>query len=99
MSAIVIGVDRDILIDIFHPTSYALSHVDFHFGSVNTQGSEHTMDGSMYAMEMEMVFYDGTFADNAAAAASTNADALVTISHLFSVKLRLNRTYIIHNIQ
>lgn len=64
---------------------YALSHIDFHFGSVSTQGSEHTIDGTKYAMEMEMIFYDGSFASNADAIASSDADALVAISHFFTV--------------
>ena len=67
------------------PSRYALSHIDFHFGSVSTQGSEHTLNGGQSPMEMEMVFYDQTFIDTATAMASTNADALATLSHLFSV--------------
>ena len=51
-------------------------------------GSEHTFDGTQLPMEMEMVFYDGTFADSAAARASTNPDALATISQLFTVKVK-----------
>ena len=63
-----------------------MSHIDFHFGSVSTQGSEHTIDGNQSPMEMEMVFFDSAFSDHTAALASTNPDALATISQLFSVK-------------
>ena len=65
---------------------YALSHINFHFGSTNTQGSEHTMDGSQSPMEMQMIFYDGTFQSIQDAQASTNPDALVGFSTLFEVK-------------
>ena len=64
---------------------YALSHIDFHFGSVSTQGSEHTVDGMKYPLEMEMIFYEGSFASNADAMASTDPDALVAVSHFFTV--------------
>lgn len=66
---------------------YTLSHIDFHFGSVDTQGSEHQLDGTSSAMEMEMVFWDSTaFSTSALAMASTtDTDALATISQLFNV--------------
>jgi len=70
--------------------TYGLSHIDFHFGSTSTQGSEHTMDGSQSPMEMEMVFFDSAFSDHTAALASTNPDALATISQLFSVGTTTN---------
>jgi len=70
--------------------TYGLSHIDFHFGSTSTQGSEHTMDGSQSPMEMEMVFFDSAFSDHIAALASTNPDALATISQLFSVGTTTN---------
>lgn len=70
--------------------TYGLSHIDFHFGSTSTQGSEHTMDGTQSPMEMEMVFFDSAFSDHNAALASTNPDALATISQLFSVGTTTN---------
>lgn len=70
--------------------TYGLSHIDFHFGSVSTQGSEHTIDGNQSPMEMEMVFFDSAFSDHTAALASTNPDALATISQLFSVGTTTN---------
>jgi len=69
---------------------YGLSHIDFHFGSSNTQGSEHKIDSKQYPMEMEMVFFDSAFADHTAALASTNEDALATISQLFEVDTTTN---------
>lgn len=62
-----------------------MSHIDFHFGSTNTKGSEHTMDGSQSPMEMQMVFFDSTFADHTDALASADPDAIATISQLFEV--------------
>ena len=66
---------------------YALSHIDFHFGSGNTQGSEHSIDGTHSPMEMEMVFYDGTFKSMTEVQNSDNQDAIVTISFLFEVHM------------
>merc|ERR1739838_207120 len=62
---------------------YVFNHASFHFGSVATQGSEHTMDGTKYPMEMQLHFYDSQFKDEEAAEASTNADALAVVSVFF----------------
>ena len=62
-----------------------MSHIDFHFGSADTKGSEHEMDGKQSPMEMQMVFFKSKFDDHNAALASTDKDALATISQLFSV--------------
>ena len=64
-----------------------MSHIDFHFGSGNAQGSEHSIDGVHSPMEMEMVFYDGTFKSMAEVQNSDNQDAIVTISFLFEVDI------------
>lgn len=64
---------------------YAFSHIDFHFGAIDTEGSEHMINGDQYAMEMQMVFYDGSFMSNMDAEQSTDPDALVSIAHLFKV--------------
>ena len=64
-----------------------MSHIDFHFGSGNAQGSEHSIDGVHSPMEMEMVFYDGTFKSMAEVQHSDNQDAIVTISFLFEVDI------------
>ena len=70
-----------------HVFRYALSHVDFHFGSVNSQGSEHSIDGAHSPMEMEVVFYDGAFKSPTEVQFSENKDAIVTISFLFEVNM------------
>jgi len=69
---------------------YGLSHIDFHFGSADTKGSEHEMDGKQSPMEMQMVFFKSKFDDHNAALASTDKDALATISQLFSVATTTN---------
>ncbi|KAJ8299414.1 hypothetical protein KUTeg_023474 [Tegillarca granosa] len=33
------------------PSEFRVTHFDFHWGSVNTQGSEHTLNGVRYPME------------------------------------------------
>lgn len=62
-------------------SNYVFDHMDFHFGSTDTQGSEHTIDGTKYPMEIQLVFYDGQFSDIHVAGASANVDALATISY------------------
>ena len=78
---------------------YAFSHIDFHFGETDNEGSEHTINGDQSAMEMQMVFYDGSFMSNMDAEQSTDSDALVAISHLFKVNTKTLR-YVLrkHNI-
>ena len=61
--------------------------MDFHFGSDDTMGSEHTVDGVKSPGEIYLVFYDGdAFSSFADASASTVADALATVSYMVSVR-------------
>jgi len=64
---------------------YVFNHASFHFGSVDTKGSEHCMDGTKYPMEMQLHFYDSQFKDEQAAEGSTNADALAVVSVFFKI--------------
>ena len=83
-----LGVSVELYWKLFNKLNiyrYALSHIDFHFGSENSQGSEHSIDGSHSPMEMEMVFYDGTFKSMTEVRFSENSDAIVAISFLFEV--------------
>ena len=66
---------------------YALSHIDFHFGSDNSRGSEHSINGAPSPMEMEVVFYDGTFKSTSEVQYSENQDAIVAITFLFEVNV------------
>merc|ERR1719232_1037882 len=70
--------------------TYGLSHIDFHWGSDSTKGSEHTMDGVQDPMEMQMVFFDSDFPDHTEALNSGNPDALATISQLFEIDATTN---------
>ena len=61
--------------------------MDFHFGSDDTMGSEHKMDGVQSPGEIYLIFYDGDkFTNFADAAASANADALATVSYMVMVR-------------
>ena len=64
-----------------------MSHIDFHFGSVNSRGSEHSINGAQSPMEMEVVFYDGTFKSTSEVQYSENQDAIVAITFLFEVNV------------
>merc|ERR1712088_665128 len=64
---------------------YVFNHASFHFGSVDTKGSEHTMDGTQYPMEMQLHFYDSQFKDEEAAEGSSNAGALAVVSVFFQI--------------
>ena len=60
--------------------------MDFHFGSVNSQGSEHTMDGTASPMEIQLVFFNvEKFTDFQDAGQSSQVDALATISYMVEV--------------
>jgi len=41
--------------------SYTLYKIYFHWGSVDTQGSEHRMDGRAYPMEVQFIHYDEAY--------------------------------------
>ena len=60
--------------------------MDFHFGSDKTQGSEHTIGGKKYPMEIALIFYDGDKFENIEeAAADSSKDALATVSYMVEV--------------
>ena len=66
-----------------------MDHIDFHFGSVDSQGSEHKMDGVQSPGEIQLIFYDGdkfsSFADAHGATTPAAAD-LATVSYMMMVK-------------
>lgn len=64
---------------------YVFDHMDFHFGSVSTQGSEHTVDAKKYPMELQLVHYDASLQTATLAKASTNTDALAVVSFFFEI--------------
>ncbi|XP_022085770.1 carbonic anhydrase 1-like isoform X2 [Acanthaster planci] len=45
------------------PTAYKAVQFHFHWGSVNSRGSEHTVDGKAYAGELHIVCFNTKYAD------------------------------------
>ncbi|XP_022085775.1 carbonic anhydrase 2-like [Acanthaster planci] len=45
------------------PTAYKAVQFHFHWGSVNSRGSEHTVDGKAYAAELHIVCYNTKYED------------------------------------
>ena len=66
--------------------TYVFDHAEFHYGSVSTQGSEHTIDAAKAPLEVQLVHYDSSLLTATLAAASTSADAVVVVSFLFEVR-------------
>jgi len=61
--------------------TYIFDHLEFKF-DLDTTGSEHTLDGKQYPMEIQLVFYDqSAHIDADAAGISSNADAVVALSY------------------
>ena len=57
---------------IHHFFSYAFSHAEFHWGGTTADlGSEHTIDGTRAAVEMQMVFHRQSFESAGETAAAT----------------------------
>merc|ERR1712117_647701 len=62
--------------------SYVFDHLEFKFGTDDAKGSEHTLDGKQYPMEIQMVFYDQTtHKDAATAGGHANADSVCVLSY------------------
>jgi len=63
---------------------YKLLQYHFHWGSSNDRGSEHTIDGQCYAMEMHLVHVKKNYFNNVAKALSS-ADGLAVVGIMFVV--------------
>ena len=63
---------------------YILDSFHFHWGSAEN-GSEHTIDGKMFAAEMHFVHYNAKYGTKIAAIRSGDAKALAVIGILFEV--------------
>ena len=61
--------------------SYEFAQAHFHWGSVDDVGSEHTINGKHYPMEMHLVFWNKQFPNATAAIHSGNPDALGNIEY------------------
>jgi carbonic anhydrase len=62
---------------------YQLAQFHFHWGCEDSKGSEHTIDGKSYSMEMHMVHWKTSYGNFSNAASSGNADALAVLGVLF----------------
>ena len=63
---------------------YQLAQFHFHWGSNNSQGSEHTMSGSSYPLEMHLVHVNMKYDGNVTAALE-NEDGLAVVGIFFEV--------------
>ena len=60
--------------------------MDFHFGATSSEGSEHTIGGKKYPMEISLTFYDGEqFTDIQTAAAAGTMGAMASVSYMVEV--------------
>jgi len=65
-------------------SSYKLLQFHFHWGSTNDRGSEHTVDGQSFAMEMHLVHVKNEYKDDVAMALS-EPDGLAVVGIMFVV--------------
>jgi len=67
---------------------YQFLQLHFHWGSKDTQGSEHTINGTEYPMELHMVHINSKYVDaegNLDGGYATNADGLAVLGFMFEV--------------
>jgi len=64
--------------------NYKLLQFHFHWGSTNDRGSEHTVDGQSFAMEMHLVHIKKAYMDDVAKALS-KPDGLAVVAVMFVV--------------
>ncbi|XP_063958785.1 carbonic anhydrase 14-like [Lytechinus pictus] len=68
------------------PTTYTATQFHFHWGSVNTQGSEHNVDGTAYPAELHMVHYDKSrYSDVVAALTSLEWNAVAALGAFIEI--------------
>ncbi|XP_030830363.1 carbonic anhydrase 1-like [Strongylocentrotus purpuratus] len=68
------------------PTTYTATSFHFHWGSINSQGSEHLFDGTSYPAEMQMIHYDKSkYANISAALAGSQWDAITILVVMIEV--------------
>lgn len=61
--------------------SYEFAQAHLHWGSKDNAGSEHTIDGKHYPMEMHLVYWNTQFPNATEAVKSGNRDALGNIKY------------------
>ena len=70
------------------PSEYNLAFVNFHWGSEDHEGSEHTLTGKTYPMEMHMVHFNKLYGKqymDAVAAANGEWDTLAILTFFFEI--------------
>ncbi|OXA63281.1 carbonic anhydrase 1 [Folsomia candida] len=65
------------------PGEYTFAQLHFHWGTSDTGGSEHTLFGKQYALEMHMVHYATPYGSYAAASVAPNDPNAVAILAIF----------------
>merc|ERR1712173_391376 len=71
--------------------SYVFDHLEFKFGTDDAKGSEHTLDGKQYPMEIQLVFWDqGTHATASDAGGHSNTDSVVVLSYFVETDTTAN---------
>jgi len=69
---------------------YNLLQFHYHWGGDNTKGSEHTLNGKEYPMEVHFVHWNSEYATAGEAIASEDADALAVLGFFFEIQAEDN---------
>ncbi|KAL3858193.1 hypothetical protein ACJMK2_012797 [Sinanodonta woodiana] len=64
---------------------YTAAQLHFHWGGNSSRGSEHTLNGKQYPLELHIVHYKTSLGTIATAAASGQVDALAVLGFFFEV--------------
>ncbi|CAG0900314.1 unnamed protein product [Darwinula stevensoni] len=75
------------------PGVYVFDHLHFHWGSSPEWGSEHTLRGAKFPMEMHIVHYNSKFANLTDAVASGESTAVAVLGFFFELKWKSNRAW------
>lgn len=62
------------------PNVYDLSHVEFHWGSTNNQGSEHIINDQEFAMELHFIHFNSKYPTLSDALSSGNHDSVAVLA-------------------
>jgi len=72
------------------PAAYKFSQVHFHWGSKDSQGSEHQVDGKSFPMEAHFVHYKATHPNISAALQESAGDSLAALGIFFQISNKTN---------
>lgn len=67
------------------PNQYKLAELHFHWGSTNQQGSEHSINGQTFPMEMHLVHYNEKYSNINDALDSGDDDALAVVAIMYHI--------------